>query len=154
EVAPVSKVDPAQARFFEQKVRPLLVEKCQECHGAAKQKGGLRLDSLDAVLKGGETGEAVVPGKPEESLLIEAISYKGPEMPPAGKLEPTEIDTLTRWVALGMPWPDLPKARDGQTLPIARVAPPVPEGSKSSRAFWSFQPVRASADAERSGAIP
>ena len=83
------ETDPTRAaaleKFFEQNVRPLLAEKCYSCHGAKKQKGGLRLDSLEAILKGGESGPAVVPGKPEESLLVSAINYAGPEMPPDRK---------------------------------------------------------------------
>ena len=78
----------AREQFFEQNVRPLLAEKCYSCHGDKKQKGGLRLDSLEAILKGGESGPAVVAGKPEESLIVEAINYEGLEMPPNGKLEP------------------------------------------------------------------
>ena len=70
-----------------------------------KQKGGLRLDSLEAILKGGDSGPAVVPGKPAESLLVEAINFDGLEMPPSAKLVPEKIDILTRWVSLGAPWP-------------------------------------------------
>src|SRR5687767_563422 len=74
--------------FFEKRVRPVLIERCYECHGEKKQKGGLRLDSAAAVAKGGDTGPAVIPGKPEESLLVEAISGHDPDlqMPPKNKL--------------------------------------------------------------------
>jgi hypothetical protein len=95
----------ARERFFEQNVRPLLVEKCYSCHATKKQKGGLRLDSIEAILKGGESGPAVVPGKPDESLLVAAINYAGPEMPPDGKLAPEKVAVLTRWVASGATWP-------------------------------------------------
>src|SRR2546423_12683172 len=73
-----------QAKFFEAKVRPLLVDHCWECHAAKKQKGGLRLDSMEAVTKGGKNGAVLVAGKPEQSRLITAISYKDPDlqMPP------------------------------------------------------------------------
>ena len=84
-----TKVQAERVRFFEQEVRPLLVEKCYACHGAEKQKGGLRLDSREAILKGGESGPAVVPGKPEESLLVEAMNYEGLEMPPTASSSPT-----------------------------------------------------------------
>ncbi len=67
--------DSAALEFFEKQVRPLFVACCQSCHGADKHKGHLRLDSRDAVLAGGDTGAAIVPGKPDESLLIEAINY-------------------------------------------------------------------------------
>ena len=83
---PDQKTQAAREQFFEQNVRPLLAENCYSCHGDKKQKGGLRLDSLEAILKGGESGPAVVPGKPDESLLVEAINYDGLEMPPNGKL--------------------------------------------------------------------
>src|SRR4051794_11838287 len=75
-----SKVQVERVRFFEQRIRPLLVEKCNACHGAEKQKGRLRLDSREAMLKGGDSGPAIVPGKPAESLLVEAVNYEGLEM--------------------------------------------------------------------------
>src|SRR5262245_44525876 len=63
--------------FFEKQVRPILVESCQKCHGEKKQEGGLRLDSLATVLNGGDSGPAIEPGKPGDSLLIEAVGYAG-----------------------------------------------------------------------------
>src|SRR3954452_15553842 len=103
----VSAAEPsAEAlQFFETDVRPVLAENCFKCHGPTKQKGGLRLDSREAVLRGGDTGPAVVPGKHDESLLIEAIHYDGLEMPPGGKLDEAKIAILTRWVEQGAPWP-------------------------------------------------
>src|SRR4051794_12185285 len=95
---PDLKARAAREQFFEQSVRPLLAENCYSCHGDKKQKGGLRLDSLEAILKGGENGPAVVPGKPDESLIVEAINFEGPEMPPTGKLDPEKVAVLTRWV--------------------------------------------------------
>ncbi|MFM7150642.1 MAG: c-type cytochrome domain-containing protein, partial [Gemmataceae bacterium] len=72
---------------FEKHIRPLLVEKCQSCHGEKKAKGGLRLDSRAAMVKGGDSGPVVVPGKPDESLLIQAVRQSGSlKMPPKGKL--------------------------------------------------------------------
>src|SRR4051812_25236954 len=84
-------VTPAQLDFFESRIRPLLVTKCQKCHGDEKHKGGLRLDSRLSLLKGGETGPAVVPGKPDDSLLVDAVNYRGLEMPPTGRLKEREI---------------------------------------------------------------
>src|SRR3954469_19160993 len=99
-------VDPAGADFFETKVRPLLAAHCWECHGPDKQKSGLRLDSRQAILKGGDTGPAMMVGKPEESPLVEAIGYDGPvQMPPKGKLSKAEIASLSDWVKRGAPWP-------------------------------------------------
>src|SRR5438309_6735020 len=95
---------PEAAAFFETKVRPVLADHCFKCHGPAKQKGGLRVDSQEALLRGGETGPAVVPGKSDESLLIGAIHYEGPEMPPGGKLDDAKVAVLTRWVEMGAPW--------------------------------------------------
>src|SRR5437667_12840377 len=96
------EVSPAAVKFFEQKVRPVLVNNCQECHGAAKQRGKLRLDSLDAIKKGGELGPALVPGKPEDSRLVHAIGYKTDlKMPPKGKLSEADIANLTAGVQMG-----------------------------------------------------
>ena len=89
--------------LFEKRVRPLLVDNCHKCHGEKQQKGGLRLDSLAAALKGGDTGPAIVPGEPQRSLLVEAINYDpaGYQMPPAGKLSDEAIATLTEWIRRG-----------------------------------------------------
>lgn len=128
---------PEQLRFFETKVRPLLAEHCQSCHGQEKQKGNLRLDSLAGLATGGESGPAILPGKPEESLLIEAVRYESLEMPPTEKLTDAQIDILTRWVAMGAPWP----GADG------RIAAPRTGDlfSAEDRAWWALQKVVAPA---------
>src|SRR5690554_739949 len=77
-------LDPRSDDFFETHIRPVLATKCLKCHGAKKQESNLRLDSRAAMLKGGDSGPAVVPGKPGESYLIEAIKYESFEMPPTG----------------------------------------------------------------------
>jgi mono/diheme cytochrome c family protein len=129
--------DPAQVEFFEAKVRPILADHCFECHGAKKQKGGLRLDSLEAMRSGGDTGPAVVANDPEHSPLIEAVRHEGTvKMPPRGKLAPAEIDALTEWVKRGAPWPAL----EGAVRPEA--ASPGRAVNDSDRAFWAFQPVK------------
>ncbi|MCX6952131.1 MAG: hypothetical protein NTV51_08185 [Verrucomicrobia bacterium] len=81
--------DRAKLTFFENEVRPLLAKRCFECHGEKKQKAGLRLDHIDDILKGGDTGPALVRGKPDESLLVTAIRYKDEDlqMPPKEELE-------------------------------------------------------------------
>ncbi len=95
-----------KAEFFERQVRPLLIARCYECHGAKKSEAHLRLTSRESILKGGESGPAAVPGKPEESRLCNAVEYiDEPRMPPSGKLAAGEIATLKRWVAMGLPWP-------------------------------------------------
>ncbi len=125
---------PADADFFEKEVRPLLAERCQSCHGEQKTRGGLKLTSRDAILKGGETGPAVVVGQPDKSLLIQAIRYaETPHMPPRAKLPEREIAILTRWVQQGLPWPARGpvKTTSGSTFQI----------SDADRRFWSFQPI-------------
>ncbi|HZL88406.1 MAG TPA: PSD1 and planctomycete cytochrome C domain-containing protein [Pirellulaceae bacterium] len=96
-----------QEQFFETQVRPLLAAKCLECHGDKKQESGLRLDSRATVMLGGDSGSpAVIPGKPDESLLISAVKHKGDiQMPPTGKLTDDQIAALTKWVEMGSPWP-------------------------------------------------
>src|SRR5688500_12969418 len=83
-------------QHFTERVRPLLESRCISCHGADKVKGGLRMDSRDALIKGGDSGPALVPGKPSESLLLQAVlhSRKDLEMPPKEKLTATEIAVL------------------------------------------------------------
>src|SRR3954470_20105831 len=89
------KQDSAAVTFFETRVRPVLAERCYKCHGPDKQKNGLRVDSLAALLKGGATGPAVRPGKPEESLLIGAVRHGELfQMPPRTKLPAREIADL------------------------------------------------------------
>ncbi len=125
--------DDAGHEFFEKEVRPLLVENCGKCHGATKQWADLRLDSREALLKGGENGPAIVPGKPDESRLIQAVRYQGEtQMPPDAPLTPAQVATLERWVRLGAPWPVTAgspssgsKWRDHWAFhPVARVEPP------------------------------
>ncbi|OWK40227.1 PSD1 and planctomycete cytochrome C domain-containing protein [Fimbriiglobus ruber] len=94
---------PEKIAFFESKVRPLLLTQCIECHGESKQKGGLRLDSRAAWLKGGSSGPAILPGKPDESALIAAVRYqdKDLQMPPKKPMSPQEIEILAEWVRQG-----------------------------------------------------
>ncbi|MDB5320183.1 MAG: Protein of unknown function (DUF1553)/Protein of unknown function (DUF1549)/Planctomycete [Phycisphaerales bacterium] len=130
------------AKFFESRVWPLLVENCQSCHGEKKQKGGLRLDSAAALSKGGKNGAVVMAGRPEESKLIQAVSYKDKDlqMPPEeeGRLSAAQVEILTQWVAMGAPW--------GKETTATEVAMPL-KGKKrvitdADRTFWSFQPPR------------
>jgi hypothetical protein len=131
---PAAEPSPEAAAFFENQVRPLLAQSCFKCHGPKKQEAGLRLDSRQTILKGGERGPVVVPGAPERSLLLTAVSYQGDlKMPPGKKLSEEQIATLTRWVKMGAPWPggDAPAVtvRGGDITP-------------EERQFWSLQPVR------------
>ncbi|HWE40242.1 MAG TPA: PSD1 and planctomycete cytochrome C domain-containing protein [Isosphaeraceae bacterium] len=127
-----------QARFFETKVRPVFADHCAKCHGPDKSKAGLRLDSRAAVLAGGDTGPAVVPGKPDESLLVTAIRHMddGPKMPPSKKLPDDVVANLTRWVQMGAPWPgDHAVSSSGVRKGEFQI-------TDKDRAHWAFQPVR------------
>ncbi|HKB00901.1 MAG TPA: PSD1 and planctomycete cytochrome C domain-containing protein [Gemmataceae bacterium] len=130
------KPDPTHAEFFEKHVRPLLVGKCQECHGPEKQKGGLRLDTRDAVLSGGESGPAIVPGDPVKSRLVQAVGYADTlRMPPKQKLTAEQVATLTSWVKMGAPWPEAKDVRPAVTGSDFKI-------TAQDREFWSFRPVR------------
>ena len=132
-----AKFTPAAVEFFEKKIRPVLANNCFKCHGPKLQKGGLRLDSREGVLKGGKSGPAIVPGSPEESELVSAVNYEadGFQMPPPGKLKPDEIAALTLWVKRGAPWPGSQKvggtAAGGNAIDLAERAK-----------HWSFQPIQ------------
>jgi hypothetical protein len=122
---------PDSAQFFEERIRPIFAANCVKCHGEAKQKGALRLDSHATLLSGGEEGPAVVPGAPDQSLLIKAVRYEGLEMPPKEPLPEKDVAALTSWVAAGAPWPE--------------HSEPIREGSNvitdADRAWWAFQPL-------------
>ena len=126
--------DPAGIAFFEQKIRPVLVKECYACHsaGSEKLKGGLRLDSRAGLLTGGDSGPAVVPGKPDESVLLEALRHDGIAMPPKSKLPDAVIADFERWVEIGAPDP-----REEQVAPV-RVGIDLDAGRK----FWAYQPPR------------
>src|SRR5687767_3351824 len=103
--------DESRARFFEEWIRPILAERCFGCHGPAKQMSGLRLDSLASILKGGERGAAILPGNPDESLLVRAVKRSGAlKMPPTGPLPAAEVEALTEWIRTGAYWPKAPTA--------------------------------------------
>ena len=94
--------------FFESKIRPLLATHCHACHTGGAL-GNLRLDSREGVLKGGKSGRVVVEGKPEASLLIEAVkrTHVRLKMPPVGALSKDEVGHLEEWVRMGVPWPEV-----------------------------------------------
>ena len=119
--------------FVESRVRPVLIKHCLKCHGAEKQEGDLRLDTRAGWQRGGSQGPALVAGKPQESLLIKAISHDDSDlkMPPDRPLSPADRATLTEWVNRGAPDPrtEGPVRLGGMTLDAAR-------------AWWSFQPIQ------------
>ena len=130
----MADVERVQLVFFENEIRPLLVKRCYECHGDKKQKAGLRLDHITTILAGGDGGPALVPGKPAESMLIKAISYKDEDlqMPPKEELSSEEKALLEKWIALGAPWP-----AGGLT-----VAKRDEHGfTAEQREYWTFQPL-------------
>ena len=93
------------ARFFDAKVAPILKKRCLGCHNQELKDGGISFLDRDSLLNGGRRGPALVPGKPEESVLIHAVRQDGDvKMPPGAKLPPGEIATLTKWIDLGVPW--------------------------------------------------
>ena len=120
--------------FFESRVRPVLVKHCQDCHGAKKQEGGLRLDSRDAWMRGGDRGEAIIAGEPDKSLVIQAVRHHDPDlqMPPDNKkLTAAEIADLEAWVQRGAFDP----RRESAAPNSKRMS------LEQSGAFWSFQPL-------------
>jgi hypothetical protein len=126
-----------QVKFFEEKVRPILAENCYKCHGSENQKGSLRLDLREMALAGGESGPVIVPGKPEESVLVEAIQWKSFEMPPSGKLNDLQVATLTEWIRQGAP---MPKDHGGAGGVAVRKTRGVI--TDEDRQWWAFQPIR------------
>lgn len=127
------KADAAGIEFFENKVRPVLAENCYHCHSekSEKLKGNLLLDSREGMLKGGETGPAVVPGDIDKSLLIKAVRYtdKDLQMPPKDKkLASEQIADLEAWVKMGAPAP-------------AREANAISEREAKFKTHWAFQPI-------------
>ena len=118
--------------FFESRVRPVLSTHCFECHGH-KAKGGLKLDSREAILNGGDSGAAVVPGKPKESLLLTAVRHIEADltMPPKKKLPNRVINDLKRWIREGAVW------GEGKSIGFATS-----EITDEQRNHWSFRPVK------------
>lgn len=131
------KLPAEQIEFFEKEIRPVLVKRCYACHGGKKQEASLRLDSHAWMMKGSDTGAAVVPGDPQKSRIIQVIQYHDDDsqMPPDGKMPPKEIAALTRWVKMGTPWPYSEK--DAQVAPTNGAY----DYKTLSRSHWAFQPV-------------
>ena len=138
---PVVADDPAemtseQRVFVTSKVIPLLESRCFECHrGPKKPKGGLWLTGRKAILRGGDSGPAIVPGKPDESLLVEAIRYEGFEMPPRTRMPQAEVDILVKWISAGAPWPEELDAH-AQAVPADEF--PLEQRKQT---HWAWQPI-------------
>ncbi len=133
---PAMSLADEQEDFFEQRIRPLLVSKCESCHSEAtgKTHGNLALDSLSGWSRGGDSGPAIVPGNADESLFVKAIRYSedGPQMPPhdaGGPLLESEVALLVEWVNRGAPDPRISEAKRGGLT------------ESQIRNWWSFQPL-------------
>ncbi len=117
-------------QFFENKIRPLLAQRCYDCHGEDVQESLLRLDTWEGMQNGGSAGQLLIPGKPEQSLIMSAVRYRDEslQMPPDEKLSDAEIADLERWIAGGAPHPDA----NGELAPRRR--------ERAQSDFWAFQP--------------
>src|SRR5262249_13401353 len=140
-VAAVLGAQPTSTDLFETKIRPILVTKCYMCHSSTLKTpmGGLMLDTKAGLLKGGASGPVVVPGKPTESRMLQAIRYTDQDlqMPTKGKLSDTVISDFERWIAAGAPDPRVDAAA-GTASPQPLKGMSIEDGRK----WWSFQPVK------------
>ncbi len=126
----LSTATSADDLHFERRIRPLLIERCCKCHSAEQQKGGLLLDSRAALLQGGETGPAIDPANPDNSLLLQAVRQEnGLEMPPDGKLTNEQIQALTQWIRQGAPWPGTASTETATTAAADIIPAPLPPNS-------------------------
>ncbi|MFM7868772.1 MAG: c-type cytochrome domain-containing protein, partial [Planctomycetaceae bacterium] len=136
EQQPSQQITAEQEKFFEAKIRPVLLESCGRCHsteGGQGIRGGLSISSRESLLAGGESGPAVVPGDLDASMLWEAINYRGLRMPPSGQLPPAVIADFRQWIEMGAPDPRVPT----EQVILSKVTP---EKIAEGRRFWAFQP--------------
>ncbi len=149
-VAPLrAEEDKVGVAFFESRIRPVLIQHCYECHSsqAKELKGNLSLENAASVVKGGVSGTALVGGKPDESLILDALKFDGLEMPPAGKLPESVIRDFEKWIAMGAPDP-----REGEA---AKPHAPSTIDIAAGRKFWAFQPpVKSAAPAVKNANWP
>lgn len=135
EVSEPARFSNEQIEFFETKIRPLLDAHCHECHGSESQEANLRLDSRTAILAGGDTGPAIEPGRPEASLLIDAIRYGDVyQMPPTEQLPATDVALLEEWVRIGAPW------SPGDESTVTTVKPPFDLQARKA-SHWAWRPI-------------
>ena len=139
-ILPIINLIADDNHFFESKIRPVLSEKCYECHSSksAKIKGGLRLDHIELILQGGDSGPAIIQGKPDDSLIVQAIRYDDLDfhMPPKEKLSKVVVQDFEKWITEGANWPDEPvptllssKKRKSFNL------------EKRKNSHWCWQPI-------------
>ncbi|MSR31682.1 MAG: DUF1553 domain-containing protein [Gemmataceae bacterium] len=124
----ITGASPAEEEFFEKRIRPVLAEHCQKCHGETKQQGGLRLDTRAGFLKGAESGAIVIPGQLQQSKLFKALEHQGKiKMPPKGKLNASVLADFKEWVQRGAYFPE--------------KSNPQPKTSLAAKDHWAFKPV-------------
>ena len=135
-----ARLSPGQSsgvEYFENKIRPILVAKCQPCHSPALRTAGLDLSSAEGFQKGGDSGVLVQGADSSESRLLQAIGYEGQiKMPPTGRLKSEEIAAIRQWVQMGSPWPSEKAVTTNMIVADSLSA------LTELRKFWSFQPVR------------
>lgn len=129
-----------QREFFETNIRPLLAQHCYECHSqkSNKVRAGLLVDSLPDLMRGGDSGPAIVVGNPDESLLISAVRHEAFEMPPSGKLRDDQIADLEKWVRDGAWWPE---EENSQRTGRQGVVDPAAERAARRARHWAWQPI-------------
>ena len=137
-----------QIEFFETEVRPILIQYCYRCHStdAMELKARLYLDSREGIVNGGESGAAIVVGKPDESLLVSAVKYDGVMMPPDRKLPQRGIDALVKWVEMGAPWPEVISSQ-GERTSVTGTNWETFDWAEARREHWAWQPVQLSRSA-------
>jgi len=134
-----------QIDFFETKIRPLLANNCFACHSQkanskGKLKAGLYLDSHKGLIRGGDSGPAVSPGKPDQSRIVEAVLYRNEDMamPPKGKLPEQQIALIRQWVEMGAPWPE----SDDEVVAESSVNSEPYDWNKFRNEHWSFKKIQ------------
>jgi len=134
---PIALTGQQPDEFFEKKIRPVLVSKCQGCHNAKMKMAGLDMSTGEAFAKGGSSG-TLISSAPAESRLLKVIGYDDRlKMPPTGKLAADDIENLTAWVKLGAAWPGAPNVQPAHVAVAGKR-----EWSPEQKAFWAFQPIR------------
>ena len=144
--------EPSALDFFESRIRPVLAARCHECHsaGAGTIEANLRVDRRDGLLTGGDSGPAIVPRRSNDSLLLRALRYEGPEMPPDAPLPPEVVADFARWIDLGSPFPEAADERAEPSQEPQPAAPHVlgqvrrrgvPIDYDAERRHWAYQPI-------------
>ena len=119
--------------FFETRIRPVIAKNCYGCHGPDQQQSSLRVDSREALLKGGKQGPSIVPGEPGKSLLVKAIRHDGLSMPIGSRLKDAEVAAIEDWIRKDAPWP---------VVDVTKTTSRKDRYAQLAREHWAFQPVR------------